>query len=105
MGLKERKKQKNKWFMEIIQDCSGTYCVNLIRGGEPVTGLPEHVDYKTLKEAVRTKTGICIPNRNALKFQQEGRKKYAFIDATQPLENGCVVTLDDIKRGHRPDFP
>jgi hypothetical protein len=93
-----------KWFCEIIQDFDGSYYCNLSISGNLIDGIPEYVDYRTLSEGIRKRTGICIPKKKSLIFQQEGRKKYAFIDATQFLETGCVITLTQMKAGHQPDF-
>lgn len=92
-----------KWFLEVVQDFDGTYYANLTIDSKEVKGLPEHVDYNTLKEAIKNKTGISILNRNDMKFQQHDRKKYAYIDTTQPRED-CRVTLDEINAGWTPKF-
>lgn len=93
-----------KWFLEIVQDFDGRYYCNLTIDGERIKGLPEYVDYKTLSAAIRERTGICIVQRKCLIFRQSGRKKYAYIDATQPLKRGCIVTLDEMRAGHKPNF-
>lgn len=93
-----------KWFLEIVQDFGGRYYGNMTIEGKAMKELPEYVDYKTLSSAIREKTGIYIPRRKDLIFQQSGRKKYAYIDATQPLKRGCIVTLDEIRAGHKPNF-
>lgn len=93
----------HKWFLEVVQDFDGTYYANMMMGGKPVLGLPEHVDYNTLKEAIRQKTGVDILKKKEMKFQQSGRKKYAYIDATQERAD-CRVTLAEIDNGWRPKF-
>ena len=95
--------KEHAWFLEMVQDYNGTYYANMTLGGKKVEGLPEHVDYNTLKDAIRQKTGVCILNRNEMIFQQSGKKKYAFIDATQPRKD-CRVTLEEIRNGWKPDF-
>lgn len=94
----------SKWFIEIVKDFNGVYYCNLTVAGELIKELPEYVDYNTLKEAIRLKTGIKILPRNKLVWQKDGRKSYAYIDATQPCKNGCVVTLEEIKAGHKPNW-
>ena len=96
----------SKFFVEIVQDMDGTYYANMIVAGTPVRGLPEHVDYNTLREAIRSQTGIEILKRRDMQFQQSGRKKYAYIDATQYRGEGkdCRVTLDEMRAGWKPDF-
>ena len=94
----------SKFFCEIVQGFDGTYYANLSIDGKLVSGLAEYVNYNELKKSIRDKTGICIVNRKSLIFQGYGRKKYAFIDATQPCKRGSIVTLDEIINGHRPKF-
>lgn len=95
---------KGKWFLEIIQDFDGSYYANMTVDGKRVEGLSEYVDYNTLRESIRTRTGISILHRKHLIFQRNGRKRYAYIDATQPCKRGCVVTLDEVCAGHKPNF-
>lgn len=92
-----------KWFLEVVQDFDGSYYANLTIDAIPVKELPEYVDYNTLKKAIKEQTGIEILNRNDMIFQQNGRKKYAYIDATLERKD-CRVTLDEIYRGWEPDF-
>lgn len=89
------------WFIEVVQDFDGTYYANMMLGGQPVTGLPENVTYNALRTAIRQKTGIEIPKRSDMKFQQSGRKKYAYLDATQERTD-CRVTLEELNHGWRP---
>ena len=95
---------KNKFFCEIIQDFNGKYYANLTIGGKLFSGLSEYVNYNALKKDIQNKTGIVIPMRKSLIFQQSGRKKYAYIDATQPCVKGSIVTLSEICQGHKPKF-
>lgn len=92
-----------KWFIEVVQDLDGSYYANMIINGKPVRNLKENVDYNTLREDIRSKTGIEILKRNKMKFQQSGRKKYAYIDATQERSD-CRVTLDEVRNGWEPKF-
>lgn len=95
-----------KFFIEVVQDFDGTYYANMVLNGCPVRGLPENVDYNTLREGIRQKTGVEILKRKDMKFQQFGRKNYAYIDATQYRGEGkdCRVTLDEMRSGWKPDF-
>lgn len=103
-----------KFYLEVVQSFDSTYYANMTMGGndsdgkyhkpELVKGLPEYVSYNELREAIRRKTGVEIPLRKQLVFQRFGRKRYAYVDATQPLPNGCIVTLDQVIAGHRPCF-
>lgn len=68
-----------KWFLEVVQDFDGSYYANLTVDAMLVKGLPEYVDYKTLRNAIKDKTEIDIPNKGDVIFQQNGRKHYAFL--------------------------
>jgi hypothetical protein len=52
----------NRWVCTIIKDSNGTYYADMYINGDMVKGLPEYSDYKTLKEAIKNKTGITILN-------------------------------------------
>lgn len=93
----------SKWFIEVVQDFDGRYYANMTIGGKRVDGLPEYVDYNTLREAIRRKTGIVILPRKEMHFEQFQRKKYAYIDATQERPD-CRVSLEEIKAGWQPNF-
>jgi len=93
----------SKWFLEIVQDFTGTYYANMIVDRKRVEGLPEYVDYNTLREAIRAKTGIEIFKKKDMVFQQSGRKKYAYIDATQERSD-CRVSLKEMLNGWKPNF-
>ena len=47
--------------------------------GKMIKGLQEYVDYKTLKDNIRNKTGFCILLRKDLIWQKIGSKRYAYI--------------------------
>lgn len=98
-----QKRLKNKWFIEVIQDFDGSYYANLTIDGDLINDLPIHVNYNTLKKAIKNQTGIEILKRKDMIFHQYGRKKYAYIDATQNLPD-CRITLSDILNGHKPKF-
>lgn len=93
-----------KFFIEIVQDFDNSYYANMFVDGEMIDNLPEYVRYTTLKKAIREKTGIEIPKRNQLIFQQLHRKKFAYVDATQPCKHGCLVTLEEMNHGHKPNW-
>ena len=98
-----RDMNSRKWFLEVVQDFDGTYYANMVMNGKPVTGLPEYVNYNTLRDAIRQQTGVVILNRSQMKFQGRGRKKYAYIDNTQERPD-CRVTLREMDQGWKPDF-
>lgn len=104
-----------KWCIEIVQDFDGLYYANMTTGGkdsagvfhEPhhVTGLAEYVNYKTLSESIKHITGVSIPNRKSLFWFGKGRKRYAYIDATQHRPGkDCRVSKSDIEAGWKPNF-
>ena len=66
---------KNKYDVEIIKD-DGVYYANISHNGKLIKGLPEYVDYRTLKSAIFNKTGFSILPMKALKFDRVGRKHY-----------------------------
>ena len=63
-----------KWFLEVVQDFDGSYYANLTIDAIPVRDLPEYVDYNTLKNAIKEKTGIEVLKKKDMIFQQNGRK-------------------------------
>jgi hypothetical protein len=92
-----------KFFLEVVQDSNGLYCANMQVDGVPVENLSKDVDYNTLKTSILRKTGIVILDRKNMKFSQYKRKKYAYIDNTQPLPD-CRVMLSAVINGHKPNF-
>lgn len=92
-----------RWFLEIVRDFDGTYYANMQIEGKCVEGLPAYVDYNTLKNAIKEKTGVVILKRKDLIFKKLGRKHYAYIDATQESTD-CRVTFKDFKNGYKPCF-
>jgi transcription initiation factor IIE alpha subunit len=94
----------SKWTCEVVRDFDRTYYANMYVDGNMVKDLPEYVDYKTLKEAIKQKTGIEILKCKDMIFEKYGRKYYAFIDATQTRKD-CRVTFEEKFNGiYRPDF-
>lgn len=92
-----------KWTCTIIQS-NGKYRAIMERGGKSVEDLPSEVDYRTLKEAIRLKTGVEILKRKDMIFERlSDFEKIATIDATQHRENrDCRVTMKDRKNGWKP---
>ena len=95
--------KRNRWICEVVRDFDGTYYANMTIEGKSVDGLPEYVDYKTLKEAIKNKTGIEILKCKDMIFEKFGRKYYALIDATQ-TRSDCRVTFEERLHGYKPCF-
>lgn len=68
---------------EIVKDFDGSYYANLFINGQFCCGLPEYVDYKTLKQAIALK-GVQLPNISELRFERYGRKSYAHFNSEIP---------------------
>lgn len=68
----------NGFTIELVEDC-GEYYANIGINDELVKGLPEYVDYRTLKKAILEETGIELPNRKDVPMTRFGRKKYMVI--------------------------
>lgn len=95
----------NKWICTIVQDSDGKYYASMDIDNIQVTELPEHVDYNTLKEAIRNKTGIEILKKKDMIFERlSDFEKIATIDATQYRGDGkdCRVTLKERINGWKP---
>lgn len=92
-----------KWICTIIQS-NGKYRAIMEMDGNTVEDLPSEVNYKTLKEAIRSKTGVVILKRKDMIFERlSDFEKIATIDATQYRENrDCRVTIEDRKNGWKP---
>lgn len=93
----------SKWTCEVVKDFNGLYYCNMCIDGKMVEGLPEYVDYNTLKAAIRRMTGIEILKHKNMIFEGSGRKRYALIDNTQ-TRNDCRVTLQERINGWKPCF-
>jgi len=63
--------------MELVKDFNGKYYLNLSIENELIIGLPEYVNYKTIKTAVSEKCQLALPPITAFKFEKFGRKQYA----------------------------
>ena len=88
------------WYCELVRDFDGTYYANLTIDGAHVDGLPENVNYKTLKEAIRQRTGIQMIPVSHMYFCKLGRKQYAIIDVTRTRPD-CRVPASE-NRDWRP---
>lgn len=68
-----------KWSCEIVMDFDGRYYANLFIDDKLFEDLPEYVDYRTLRKAIKEKTGIELVNQKELIFYRFGRKRYAHL--------------------------
>lgn len=103
-----------KHFTEFVQDFDGTYYANMYMGGLDTNGkyvkpfrvdLPEYVTWRELRQAIYEKTGVSILKCKELYWSRLGRKKYAYVDATQPNPGGdCRITAQQMDQGWMPDF-
>lgn len=97
----------SKWACTIVQQFDGTYYARLDIMGKEIEDLPEGVNYNTLKEAIKNKTGIVILKHKDMIFERlSNTEKIATIDATQYREIGkdCRVTLKERIEGWKPNF-
>jgi len=85
----------NKWYADIVRDFDGSYYCTLVINGKMVLGLPAYVDYRTLRNAIKDRTGIEIIKAKDLLFKRMGRKQEAIIDATRQRKD-CRVGLDEM---------
>lgn len=69
----------NKISVEIVKDFDGSYYANVVKDDEYFNGLPEYVDYKTLKKAIKEHVDFKISSLKELNFERCGRKQYAQI--------------------------
>ena len=94
-----------KWTLTVIQS-NGKYRAIMLMDNKEVEGLPSEVNYKTLKEAIKLKTGVTILQRKEMIFEKlSDFEKIATIDATQYREGkDCRVTMEDRKNGWQPDW-
>ena len=91
-----------KWICTVIQDGNGKYRAVMEIGGQTVYGLPEHVPYKTLRDAIKLKTGIEILKQKEMFWERlSDFEKIATIDNTQ-CRNDCRVTVKERIDGWQP---
>lgn len=90
-----------KWTATVIQK-DGKYRAIMTIGGKEVDGLPSDVDYRTLREAIKSKTGVEILKRKDMIFEKlSDFEKIATIDVTQ-VRKDCRVTVAERKNGWKP---
>lgn len=77
----------NKIDIEIVRDFDGTYYVNMFKNGDMINGLPEYVNYRTLKKEIKNITGFEILPMKALKFKSRNRKQYASFNNYEPIDH------------------
>lgn len=95
-----------KWICTVIQRDEKYRAVMEIMG-KSVEDLPTDVDYRTLYEAIRLKTGISILKRKDMIFEKlSDFEKIATLDATQYRGVGtdCRVTIKERINGWKPDW-
>lgn len=70
-----------RFVLEIVKDGNGAYYANLTVDGKAVRVIPEYVDYRTLRAALKEVYGFEIPKLSDLKFDNDGfgRKRSAVI--------------------------
>lgn len=66
-----------KIIVEIVRDFNKKYYVNASIDGKYVYGLPEYVPYPVIKQIVRQRVGVHLPNATDLTWRKIGRKHYA----------------------------
>jgi hypothetical protein len=88
-----------KWTCEIVKDFDGTYYANMYVNGKRID-LPEYVDYRTLKNAIKEKTGIEILKHKDMIFENLpcSRKKSALLDATCERPDIRVTMAERIEK-------
>lgn len=89
-----------RWSCEVIKDFDGRYYANMYVNGNYVSDLPEYVDYRTLKNAIKEKTGIEILKHKDMIFENLpcSRKKSALLDATCERPDIRVTMSERIER-------
>lgn len=91
-----------KWVCTIIQDENHKYRAIMLINNQNVDDLPSEVDYKTLREAIRKKTGIEILKKRDMFFDRLSHfERIATIDNTQYRED-CRVRIEERKNGWTP---
>ena len=71
--------EKINYSVEIVRDFNSVYYANIMKNGVDVVyeDLPEYVDYRTLRAAMKKVLGLDIP-LSALKWEKFGRKSYGY---------------------------
>lgn len=93
----------SKWTCEVTKNLVGTYSANMYIDGKYVEGLPKHVKYTVLRDAIKERTGIEILLKKDMKFElfNNGNVKKATIDNTQERAD-CRVRRQEIYDGWKP---
>lgn len=73
----EKVDSKIKLVCELVRDFDGTYYANISVDGNRVSDLPENIDYRTLKKAIKEQYRVELPLVKDLVFQRIGRKSHA----------------------------
>lgn len=84
-----------RWTCTIVQTHERKYYARLTIGGYEVSGLPglpEHVSYRYLRNAILRMTGIKIPSENALLWE-----KLSDTEMIATIDTGRPVTLSERK--------
>ena len=69
-----------KWHCEVVMDFDGRYYANLYVDDKMIEDLPDYVNYRALRKAIKEKTGIELVNQKELIFTRYGRKRYALLN-------------------------
>lgn len=74
--------------------------------GKVVGVLARDVDYNTLREDIRAKTGIELPKKKDMQFWTYDEKSYAILDFTRDRDDHRVTQYEVMygRPGWRPDF-
>lgn len=78
-------------FAELVRNYDGTYYLNIVWNGKRIEGLPEYVDFKTLKNACKNaQGGTVLPPLKYWIFKQRAYKQYAYLQAMVTAKS-CMV--------------
>lgn len=95
----------SKWCCTIIHNKDYGYRANMLIDNKYVDDLPCGVDYKTLYNGIKAKTGIEILLRKDMRFEAiSDVESIATIDATQyrGYDKDCRVSLKEVAEGWQP---
>lgn len=97
----------SKWFVEVVKNnFNGKYHANMMVDGKVVGVLARDMDYNTLREDIRVKTGIELPKKKDMQFWTYDGKSYAILDFTRDRDDHRVTQYEVMygRPGWRPDF-
>lgn len=63
----------------ILKNAEGKYSANLRTNRETVSGIPNNVDYRTLKKTIKEQWNIELPLLKELNFKRDGQNYYAYL--------------------------